>query len=397
MTIFKRALEYAFYLLVLALFLSMGVSAGFSHDENQFIAAGQLLADHGLLPYLNYPYTHMPYGALLYAISALVSPYDFLAGRLLNALAWFICSLLIGKAFWPVAARSRPVLLLLWEFTVVYIFLSNPILHHVVGNALNHSFAALFGLVALTLFLRAARSDAAGMRAAFGAGAAVCIAGLIRFNYASLIVSLGVLLLMHRLLAPVASQLRSVVAYGAGVLAATIPALGLLIAAPNGFIYTNFVYIRLNTIYYEELLYRVNMQLGQKLLDFWSYLLATPLDFALYTLLLITLIRHLFSYVRLRTEADFGRLVLATSALALAVTAFVPSPTQPQYFLAAIPVLCALLVVTGAEIREKSRFAVAGAAGGALDHPARNGLDSESGPRPGRSDHSIEMGSGAGT
>jgi hypothetical protein len=196
------------------------------------------------------------------------------------------------------------------------------------------------------------------MRAAFGAGACVCIAGLTRFNYASLIVVLGTLLLLHRLLTPVESKLRSVVAYSAGVAAAAIPALGLLIAAPNGFIYTNLVYVRLNTIYYEELLYRVNMQLGQKLLDFWSYLAATPLDLVLYALLLVTLIRCLIGYLRRRTEADFGRLTLSTSALALAATAFAPSPTQPQYFLAAIPVLCVLLFVTGAEIHEKSRYGV---------------------------------------
>ena len=70
MKIIKRLVATAFYLLVLGLLLSRTVSQVVSHDENQFIAAGQMLADHGWVPYRDYPYTHMPYAVVLYALTA---------------------------------------------------------------------------------------------------------------------------------------------------------------------------------------------------------------------------------------------------------------------------------------------------------------------------------------
>ena len=71
------------------LLVCRAVSGNISHDENQFIAPGQFLAYDGLLPYVDYPYTHMPYAIPFYALSALASDYDLLAGRLLSVLFWF--------------------------------------------------------------------------------------------------------------------------------------------------------------------------------------------------------------------------------------------------------------------------------------------------------------------
>src|SRR5512138_2271507 len=74
--------------LILAVLVSGAVSNNISHDENKFIAPGQFLAYDGVLPYVGYPYTHMPYGVAFYAFSALISDYDLLAGRLLSVLFW---------------------------------------------------------------------------------------------------------------------------------------------------------------------------------------------------------------------------------------------------------------------------------------------------------------------
>src|SRR5512135_3224480 len=130
MRVLKRSIQIIFYLLIVVLFVSRSVSSGFSHDENQFIAAGQLLADHGLLPYVDYPYTHVPYGIAFYALSAAVSSYDFLAGRLINDLAWALCAVLIvvtirlfsrGSDSSPSRDPSIPQLLA--EFSLVFVFL----------------------------------------------------------------------------------------------------------------------------------------------------------------------------------------------------------------------------------------------------------------------------------
>jgi len=92
---FKFTVQVIFYSLILALLVSRSMSAVISHDENQFIAAGQFLADHGLLPYVNYPYTHMPYGIVFYALAAGLTSYDYLAGRLLSSVVWLLCFLVI--------------------------------------------------------------------------------------------------------------------------------------------------------------------------------------------------------------------------------------------------------------------------------------------------------------
>ena len=70
MRLLKRSVQAIFYLLILCLFVSRSASSGFSHDENQFIASGQLLADRHLLPYVDYPFTHVPYGVAFYGLSA---------------------------------------------------------------------------------------------------------------------------------------------------------------------------------------------------------------------------------------------------------------------------------------------------------------------------------------
>ena len=68
--VLKGAAQGAFYLAILALIVSRSFTATISHDENLFIAPGQLLATRGLLPYLDYPYPHMPYAMPFYAVNA---------------------------------------------------------------------------------------------------------------------------------------------------------------------------------------------------------------------------------------------------------------------------------------------------------------------------------------
>jgi len=351
----RIAVEIVFYVLLLAFFFSRAASAGFSHDENQFIAPGQLLVDHGLLPYVDYPYTHMPYATFFYGLAAAFTDYDFLAGRLLSAVAWFLCALVIGKAFRNLGSPSGNSPPFFWDIVVVCVFAFNSILGHIVGNALNHSLAALFSLLALAFFVRGFSTSGREARLAFGAGALASMAGLTRFNYAVLMPVLGLLYLLPTLRRRQAVRFRPLIAYGAGVLTAAIPALALFIAAPRAALYGNYIYVRLNTIYYAGLLYRVNMQMGQKLMDFLTYLIASPMDLALYLLMLFVLIRSLLRYFRLAASDALPELALAGCALALAVTAFAPTPTQPQYFLAPVPVLCVCLLLAGRQLYARRR------------------------------------------
>ncbi len=354
----NMAIQAVFFLLVLAVFMSKAASANFSHDENQFIAPGQLLAYHGLLPYVDYPYTHMPYATLFYGIGAAITPYDFLVGRMLNAVAWFVCALLIVMGFRRMTSMDDSAPPLFLDIVVICIFVFNTILAHIAGNALNHSLASLFSLLALAFFVRKNATPAAATRGAFGAGALAGLAAWTRFNYAVLLPVLGCLYVVEAWRSPPPRRFRSVIAYAAGALTGSIPVLGLFVAAPQPFMYGNYLYIRLNTIYYSGLLTRVNMQLGQKLLDFLSYVIASPLDLVLYLAMLFMLVRSVVRYARTASAEALSELALAGCALALAVTAFAPTPTQPQYFLAPIPVLCVCLLVLGRQVYQAHRVLI---------------------------------------
>ncbi len=364
MRLFKRCLQVVFYLLVLALFISRAASSGFSHDENQFIASGQLLADRGLLPYVDYPFTHMPYSVVFYALSAAVSNYDFLAGRLINALAWALCAILIAVTArllsWrpDAATQSDPSFPQLFaEFALVFIFLNHPIMAHIDGAALNHSFATLFGLLAILFFGRALREAQHLRRASFASGAFACLAALIRLNYAALILVLLVAWLLYAFVSVASGRSSAFVPFFAGLVVVSIPAVVLAALAPAHFFYTNVVYIRLNTAYYQEMGYRLNMTLGSKLQSFLGLLSGSPIDIILYGALLFFAVAALIRYLKTRSIASLLDLALTGFAATLALSAFAPTPTQPQYYFAPLPFLLVILGVLIARLERMNVYA----------------------------------------
>jgi hypothetical protein len=350
----KLTLQYVFYLFVLLLNLIRTGQWGFGHDENQFIAAGQLLADHGLLPYLNYPYTHMPYGVLFYAATARLSNYDFLAGRVLNAAAWLICCLLIVFIFRLIRGTKLSFALLIWEFVIVLIFLNHPSILLIAGLALNHSLASIFALLALVFFILFVQQKYSTTWVAFGCGVCISLAAFIRFNYASLIVVLFLLFLTYKLVLNPPRILKSFISFSAGLLTAALPALILFVLAPNASYYGNIVYTRLNTIYYQDLHFTSGMLLSSKIRGFLSATLSSPLNFILYALLIYVGITSFVLYLRKKSPMDLNSLAVATFAFTLFLTAFAPTPIQQQYFFAPVPFLVVILALMGVKLYQKN-------------------------------------------
>jgi hypothetical protein len=352
----KLIAQYIFYLLVLLIYLSRAAHWGFSHDENQFIAAGQMLAYHGLLPYFNYPFTHMPYSVFFYAITARLSNYDYMAGRILNAVAWLICSLLIVIISRLFHGTKLILAILFWEFVIAFIFLNHPLMLLIAGEAVNHSLSSLFSLLALMFFIRFTQQKNGSYWMSFWSGVCICTAAFIRFNYASLIVVLSFLFLLYKLVLTPPQILRSFLSFVAGMLLSALPALGLIILAPNGFYYTNIVYIRLNTIYYQELHFKTNMDLGSKISGFLSNTLSSPLNFILYALLIFVGLASLVLFIRNKSLTDLNILAVATFAFTLFLTAFAPTPTQQQYYFAPVPFLVIILAIVGSEIYRTNKW-----------------------------------------
>jgi hypothetical protein len=356
MKLLKLTLQYIFYLSVLLLNLSRTAQWGFGHDENQFIVPGQLLADHGLLPYINYPYTHMPYGVLFYAFTARISNYDFLAGRVLNAAAWLICCLLIVYIFQLIRGTKPSFAILIWEFVMVFMFLNHPSILLIAGLALNHSLATIFSLLALMFFILFVQQRYSQPWAAFGSGVCVSLAAFIRFNYASLIGVLFLLFWIYKLVLKPPRILSSFLSFSAGLLSAALPALVLFILAPNASYYGNIVYTSLNTIYYQDLHYTSGMLLSSKLSGFFFHI--SPLDFILYVLLLFVGITSFVQYIRKKSPVDINKLAVAAFAFTLFLTAFAPTPIQQQYYFAPLPFLVIILAMVGSDIYQVNKLSL---------------------------------------
>ena len=349
---------------VLAVLLGRAVTQVVSHDENQFIAAGQMIADQGWLPYRDFPYTHMPYGAYLYALSARISSYDYLAARFLGVLTWLGCIVLLAAIFRLITrhytASSTPDpswTYLLGEFALVLVFLYHPVSDYVLGAALNHSFSTFFSLLAFLFFLRGVTHFASLSRAAFWSGVFVSLAACVRLNYASLIATLLILWGLDILTIERASWRSWLLSYGAGVLLAALPALALFALSPAHFYYGNIVYIQLNTSYYRGILFKQTMDLPSKVRVFLNGVLHTPIDLVLYPVAIAAGIAFAVRLVRKKSSFDLVGLAAAAFAGTLFLSAFSPTPTQAHYFFAPLPFMLIMLSLLGAALWGRSRRA----------------------------------------
>jgi hypothetical protein len=80
------------------------------------------------------------------------------------------------------------------------------------------------------------------------------------------------------------------------------------------------------------------------------------MDFILYALLIFFGVTSFVFYLRRKSLIDLNKLALASFAFTLFLTAFVPTPTQQQYFFAPLPFLVIILAVAGFEIYQKNRI-----------------------------------------
>ena len=361
----KRLVQCFFYAAILALILSRAVSSGINHDENQFISPGQLLADQGLLPYRDYPYTHMPYAIPFYALAVSISKFDYLATRLLGVLTWMGCIAAVVAIFhltgrylsksdsWDVSWAA-----LLGEFGLVIVFVYHPLAVFLQGSPLNHMLGTLFSLLALLMFLRGVTGIGRLQTAAFWSGCFICIAGLTRFNYAGLVPVLWSLWLVYVIIFKPSHPPRLQATFMGGVLVAAVPALVLAAMAPAHFYYGNIAYIQLNTLYYRGMRLRETMDLASKVAVFVDSVVRSPLTVILYA---VAVTSTIVLVVRmLRRQFLIGDMI-AVAGLAFAgtllLTAFAPTPTQLQYFFGPLPFILVVLALPVWLLYQKSRLA----------------------------------------
>ncbi len=361
------------FALILLLLIARTVTATLSHDENKFVYAGQALADHGRLPYRDYPYDQMPYAAFFYGIAASLSSYDFLASRLLGSLAWLGCfGALIAVLRTAQTAGdegSKPsrssLPLLLTELVVVLVFLFDPLSAYVLGAAKNNSFATLFALLAFLFFVRGVKGRTRAPAAAFWSGLFAALSGCTRLNYAILYF---VLLAMWALSAWAGDRSQWLKLAGwctAGAFAGALPALTLAAIAPAQFYYANVVQLRLTTSYYQLVQSLTEVSLAAQLRLFRRNVVQVWVNLVLYVVLIGAAALFVRNFLRRRrdlpraTGLDLVGLAAAAFSVSLLLTAFLARPMMDHYLFAPLPFLLILLALAAQQLWRVRRAAYA--------------------------------------
>ena len=324
------------FLFALLVLFSRVVSAGISHDEYQFIASSQVLVNQGLLPYVDYPFLHMPYQIPVNAAAILLCAYHLLAVRILNAV-FFLASVmtvffLVSRRFQTQPGWMRG----LAGFLSSMLLLFDPTLTGMDGRALNHALPVLLSLLAFALFEAWTRGKRASLTL-LGCGLLVGLAIGVRLSFAVLLAPFFVILLWVPRLQPFRKRVKNTAVFLAGAGAALLPAGLLVIAAPRNFYFGNYVYIRLNTIYRQEVLFQGSMTPLAKAQYFGETVLSHPASLILYAGLLLTAAYLAARLVRREGRESAVLLLAVLLSLALLAAGFAATPLWPQYFFAPMP------------------------------------------------------------
>jgi len=349
----------AFFLLLAGIVLfDHAVAQPFSHDEHQFVSAGWWVAYHGLLPYRDFPYHHMPYQIPLNALAVRLSPYLLLSGRMVSWVAAWLASMLLFAAVWR-DFRERPRLVAgLAAGSTVLVFISQPIVAYTTGQAWNHDWASLLALGAVVLQIRALDSRF-NLWTGFAVGLIAGLAAGVRLSYAVLCP----LLLASAAAIPGAYAVRwrragSVLA---GIVLAGVPAAVLLAIDPKAFGYGNVLYPILNSTYREVLRHWSGDELLAKLVYFAETVLVHPGNVALLVGFLGMSVLGLVARLR---DGPSRHVVLlgATATVLLFLTGFAPTPAWYQYFFACVPFAILTIAMVTSRTARWGRPALAWAA-----------------------------------
>ncbi len=314
----RRIFVSLFFIAVTLLLLAQSLTKPLDHDEHQFVASGWLMARQGLLPYRDFPYFHLPYLSLLYALVYRFTDQLLLGARLISVTAALLGMLSVFSVLQRGAPNAQAIFI---ATAALLIWLLNPLTQYASGLAWNHDAALLFCLLAFALFARHAPTT----RDYFLSGICLAIAIGMRATF--------VLATLPLVMSACFTSARKTALGGwvAGLALGLLPILVFFLLAPAQFIFGNLTYAALNT----EWRLMHEYERAMTLTDKFAYLLTDVIGWSSTLLVILAFVVALVIGIRQRLSRPFW--LAATLSLAMFVAALVPTPTFEQYYYSALP------------------------------------------------------------
>ena len=329
-----------------AISLAQGLGRELIHDEHQFVAPGALLVSEGLLPYVDYPYFHMPLLAFMYGGAFVLTDHLLLGARLVSVLFGWLLLVAVFRSGWRAMSDWGP-----WArggaaMSGCCLLFFNPLFLQAHALSWNHDGGVFFATLGMLCLCSASDRRGESRQLVF-AGICLALATGIRLSYAPFAIPFALLAFCMR---GTAHGMSRVLRLALGGVIGSLPIFFLMVAAPADFFFGNLRYPLLNTEWYASEGNTTAMTLSGKLAFLSEQMADKPPTWALLVVAVAGLVAWLMNRRCSEDLADAigeasasGHLSVAGAAFlcvpfALA-GAFAPSPSWPQYYVAVIPFL----------------------------------------------------------
>ncbi len=328
---FLAALFLAAVFLVL---LNLAMQKPLDHDEHQFVAGGALLARDGLMMYRDYPYFHLPYLTYLYATVFIIFDQLLLSARMISMLSAFAAVSLIFCVSWQLFREKTEWERLALAAGTVALIISSPVFVHTSGYAWNHDLPMLLTLGAFLLqsqSLKREKGRAFAIVSGFLLGCAVGV----RLTVAPLFASFFLLPILYRKLLKKKQLYQLLSGFCAGFFLALLPTIYWLLNAPEAFLFGNFKYPELNTLFRADIGDTRAMSIFGKLL-YTLEMCLQPGNLLIIGAAGFFAFRKKFLTIAVKKREAVEPVFLALMLPFLLIGTYAPTPTFKQYFYAPI-------------------------------------------------------------
>ena len=339
------------WVLALTLVFARSMHAEVDVDEHPFVASAAVLARHGLLPYRDYHYNHMPTEVVIYAGLFRACSHLLLAARCFQVLCAATAVTVLFCVSEAAFAFLQPQVRLAVSAAVAALYLTNPLFIKTAGLCWNHDFPLLTALLGFLALRRAVSRARGAIPLAAIAGFLLGLSVTTRLTFAAAGPGFAVLVfLAPGLSRPRKAALLAVMA--GGFVVASLPTVWVWMQAPRAAFFGNFLYPRLNTRIHELRDEHHRSTVLPILAYYLRSLVYLPGNGLLTASFAALAVRALRQRVRLGPQAFVQIGAVVTVAAGLLASGFMPAPPYPQYFYAAMPFILLGVILCGAAMPE---------------------------------------------